>query len=49
MIAALAMLADLPEVLEFPHVGWIVVHLIAIPVVFYIGWRVGRKNPIVKT
>ncbi len=33
----------LPEALQFLHVGWFIVHLVAIPVVFIIGYVVGKK------
>ena len=47
MSGMIVTLADLlPETLGFPNVGWIILHLIAIPLVFFIGWKVGRKNPV---
>lgn len=34
----------LPEALEFLNWGWWVVHVVAIVVVFLIGWGVGKKG-----
>ncbi|MDD4890880.1 MAG: hypothetical protein PHU85_13245 [Phycisphaerae bacterium] len=34
----------LPQSLQFLHVGWFVIHLIAIPVVFAIGFAVGKRK-----
>jgi len=35
---------ELPETFHFLHLGWWIVHVIAIAVVFYIGLSVGRKK-----
>jgi len=34
----------LPETFEFLRLGWWIVHIIAIAVVFMIGWAVGKKK-----
>jgi hypothetical protein len=34
----------LPTPLWFLHWGWLVVHVIAIPVVYYIGYRMGQRK-----
>lgn len=34
----------LPEAFEFLNVGWWILHLIAIPVVFLLGFVVGKKK-----
>ncbi len=34
----------LPESFRFLNVGWWIVHLIAIPLVFLIGWFLARKK-----
>ena len=31
---------NLPDVFRFPHIGWIFLHLIAIPLVFTFGYLV---------
>ena len=33
----------LPEAFQFLHVGWWIVHVIAIPLVLYIGFTLGRR------
>ncbi len=43
----ITLLADteiLPDALQFLHVGWWIVHVIAIPVVFLIGYAVGKSK-----
>ena len=34
----------LPSTLQFLHGGWFAVHAIAIAVVFYLGYKVGRAR-----
>ncbi len=34
----------LPETFEFLHAGWWILYLVAIPVVFLIGFAVGKKK-----
>ena len=34
----------LPETFHFLHVGWWILHIIAIPVVFLAGFAVGKKK-----
>ena len=38
------LLVVLPESLQFLHGGWFVVHIIAIAVVFYLGYKLGRMK-----
>lgn len=41
------MLADadiLPESFQFLNLGWWAIHIIAIPLVFYIGYALGRRK-----
>ncbi len=35
---------ELPQTFQFLGLGWWIVHLIAIPVVFYIGMITGKKK-----
>jgi hypothetical protein len=42
--AALLGLVELPETFGFLHPGWFLVHVVAIAVVFYIGFLVGKKK-----
>ena len=34
----------LPETLQFLGVGWFIVHIVAIPLVAYIGFAIGKKK-----
>jgi hypothetical protein len=38
------LLVALPESFQFLHGGWFVVHIIAIAVVSYIGYKLGRMK-----
>jgi hypothetical protein len=41
---ALLALPELPETFGFLHPGWFVVHAVAIVVVFYVGYLMGKKK-----
>jgi len=44
-MAQLALLnGNLPETLEFLHLGWWVIHIVGVVVVFYIGFLTGKKK-----
>lgn len=36
----------LPEAFEFLNIGWWVLHLVAIPLVFFIGMAVGKRKSV---
>jgi len=38
------LLLAMPESLQFLHGGWFVVHIIAISVVGYLGYKLGRMK-----
>lgn len=49
--AFLAILQDgsdhlLPRAMWFLHWGWLVIHVIAVPVVYYIGYRMGQRKSV---
>jgi len=35
----------LPETFHFLHLGWFLLHIIAIPLTLYIGYLISRKKP----
>jgi hypothetical protein len=41
---ALLALVELPETLGFLHPGWFLVHAVAIVVLFYIGYLMGKRK-----